>query len=115
MKNLEKLTDDRRVRLATQRAREALMRQAAESWSFGGEELAAFYRKAEPIRLDTREKRRRTWLRTAAVVVLVATALGLMVSFGMGRVQPVPDGYAMNLSADRANAIGSINYLIYNL
>ena len=115
MKNLEKMTDDRSVRLATQRAQEVLMRQAVESWAVNGEELGSLYRRAVPIKLNTRKKRQQTWLHMAAVVVLVATTLGLMASLVIGSVQATPDGYAMNLSADRTGAVVSINHLVYNL
>ena len=40
MKELEKMTDDRRVGLAMQRTREVLLRQATESCRVGGESLS---------------------------------------------------------------------------
>ncbi len=115
MKELEKMTDDRRVGLAMQRTREVLLRQATESCRVGGESLSELYRRAEPMSYDTRKSRQRIWFRVAAPVVLVAVSLGLMASLGIGGVQPTPHGNAMNLSADRANAIVSINHLLEKL
>jgi hypothetical protein len=115
MKELEKMNDDRRVRLAIQRAQELLMRQAAESCQVGGKSLSGLYRRAEPTLSVTRQRRWRLWLPAAAVVLLVAVPLGLMASVGIGSVLPAPDGYVMNLYADRIDAIAAVNSLIYNL
>lgn len=91
------------------------MRQAAESWTMDGDLLSGLYRQAEPMLLGTKKSRRCMWFLVAAVVVLVAVPLGFGASLGIDAVHPVPHGNAMNLSADRARAIVSINQLVEKL
>lgn len=109
----KKKNESHHADLGLRRAPKALSQQAAEHWQYTAEELDGLYRQSGAVQLDTRRIWRRTRLRTAAVVVIVALLLGLMTSLGISQVRPAPDGYTMNREADRAGSIVIIDSIIY--
>ena len=115
MKKREKKNVKNRVSRALQLSSADLRQQAAAGWQITDKELRELCHQAVTLPIDARRGRRHTRLRVAAVVVLVFLPLGLVASSVAARLQPHPDGYKMNLGADRSMSVVSISCLMQNL
>ena len=114
MKILDNMIENYKTWVALRRAHETFVQEAAKHRQITDEELSRLYRQTEALPPAASQVRRDARLRAAVVALLVALPLSLVISFGISCVRPATDGYAMNMGADRADAVVKIDNMIRN-
>jgi hypothetical protein len=106
---------DERFEQMLSRVRDRNGRLAKERCLYTREELCERMGNAARSAEDSSAERRRGWLRMALLVVLAVMPLAVAASVTVYRAQPEPDGYVMNIGADRAEMVVSIERVLINI
>ena len=113
MKNKKETSDEEFIEML-QQTWDRHRRLLAEQNPFTDEWLLEATHKAAHKAIEAETQRRKMVRRMVLVVVLSALPVATFASISVYRAQPVPDGYAINIGADRTNMVASIDNILKN-